>query len=696
MGGVVFSVTLSVSVAAAFMLFLKGPIVRRYGFKMINILTLIMAVRLIIPYSIQVPGIPVLRIAIPWYVPVIWAAGAVICLIVNLGKYIYLAKNISKSCKPVDDVNILAQYDALKQKMFIDKEIPLLISTRAGSPMLFGFFRPCIVLTVHGFSEGEMEMVLRHELTHYRNRDSLKKLFFSFVAAVQWFNPFVWLIMREYCCSLECMCDEAVTKEADTKCKKEYCYMLLKTGGQSRSLIAPAAYFSAKEMLKMRIDSVFEGKKKKMSGTLVTLFTVCLAILSGFLCACTVETPDDVKEDMSHVESGVENEKEAGGQGTEEAGPVSVSKAVSEAEQTIEEWSRKDGIFKFDNCNVIVPQVSEFPVYECEINAGIDTPEKKYEQFKEMEKELFGEGYFDEQDFIIVPADQSEAGEDVFRVELTLEEYLSGKDPRAVLLNSKDGSSIENFYSRVSYYTKYLSELNVAADGKYVFDDAYFVKRYECLNAQESELTDEYELFGGTATVAEAVACAEEAMDKYKYTVDENINYKTSAVDVYDKGDGTYAFEIFMQAYYGDIPFVSMAKNYDNDTDEINLRTGYLDSLCELTMVRCGEVDRLVSSYSNTALVPSGSKTEKILSVNQVLELLKDKFSNSIVYDIEEFKLGYDVYPTKDNTDGQEMDDMRTVLLYDVTMKTINSEIHVSIDAVTGKMNILKNNIGSL
>lgn len=90
---VLFSVTVSVSLVAALFLLLKERIAKLYGFQTIYILSFILAVRLIVPYSIQFPDIPRWSMVIPGFVPVVWLTGAVCCLFCQTGKYLYLRKS---------------------------------------------------------------------------------------------------------------------------------------------------------------------------------------------------------------------------------------------------------------------------------------------------------------------------------------------------------------------------------------------------------------------------------------------------------------------------------------------------------------------------------------------------------------------------------------------------------------------------
>lgn len=679
MGGVIFSVTLSVSLASVLLFLLKGTIVRRYGFKMIYIMSLIMAIRLIIPYSIQLPDTPKINITLPWYLPVIWITGVIICAAYQSGKYIYMKRKIISYSRFVNDEAILKKYETLKSEMFIDAEIQLIISAKVSSPMLLGIFKPCIVLPMHSFSENETEMVLRHELMHYKSKDSFKKLFFAVVAVLQWFNPFVWLIMREFCGSLECICDEAVTKNTDTQYKKNYCYMLLKTGEQSRMPTAAVNYFSTKEMLKMRIDSVFEGKKKKSGTALITSFAVCLTVLSGFLCSCTVETPDDVKEEMSRVESGVENEKEADKSATEEVTEVSglmpVSEVVSSAQQTIDEWNSKDGIFKFDNCNVIIPQISEFAEYKAQFEAGIETPQKKYEQYKRMEKEVFGEDYFNEEELHIDPGTYMGDGF------VTLEEYLEYDTGIGIIANRKDGGGIENQVSVLWYWLPYHDEM--------YYNNRNLVKTYNCYNCTESELNEEWELVDGVMTVDEIIKLAEETISKLDDKVDTKISFKVSQINIYgNDSNNLHSVEIFLQTFCGDVPMIELYQNFD-DSDEIKYK-GMLLGQSEMNMCKFGEISQMHTNGTNFALNPTGNSTNEIISLEQVLELIKRKLSNSVVYDVESIQLGYSGNAA---TEDDYWNNNKTIPMYNIIVSSTTNRIAFSVDAATGDMNVEKSSI---
>ncbi|MBP5540204.1 MAG: M56 family metallopeptidase [Bacteroidales bacterium] len=60
----------------------------------------------------------------------------------------------------------------------------------------YSFFRQ-IVVGVRGLTDEELRCILAHESFHVSNLHSLDILFARLMCCLAWFNPFVWLIMRE-------------------------------------------------------------------------------------------------------------------------------------------------------------------------------------------------------------------------------------------------------------------------------------------------------------------------------------------------------------------------------------------------------------------------------------------------------------------------------------------------------------------
>lgn len=682
---VLFSVTVSVSLAAAIFMLLKGRIAKRYGFGIIYILSLILAIRLIIPYSIQLPKAPAFKLVIPSFIPVLWAAGAVLCVLFQTGKYLYFRKTLLSDSTPASNEKPIAE--RVKKELFIDKEIPVLRSGKIGSPMLLGFKNPVIFLPAQDFTEAELLMIFRHELMHFKRGDVYKKLFFGAVAAVQWFNPFAWLLMRECSGSLEALCDREVTKNMDNSCKRDYCYLLLKTGKNAGKATAAGSYFSTKEMLKLRIDSVFDSGKKKRGGTLVVSSIVCLSLISSLLCSCTVETPQDVVDEMTRIESGVSNEKE---QGVIDGENVSVtlrpvSEVTAAAKEEIAKIAAADGIFKFDDCNIIVPQVDSIPIYSENFIYGIETPQKIYDQIRFLEKKWLGDNYYPDEAFTAVPYGYGSVRED-----LTIEQFLNDNRIAAVYSNRNnyDGEnygSIETLiYSLRLWKTPLLeSSLSDGSERIWLNNDNAAQMVY-CYNADEEALSQKLSLENGEITLSEAITAAEDYMKNFEYCYDEKIIYKVEKAYIYELPNGNNAVRFILRIYCGGFPMEYITAENNKEIPFSCADVTGLDGM-EMTMIRTDGFDQIITFKTNTMLTPTDKTLTEIIPIDEVFAIIKNKITNSVVYDVTEISLGY-IDACYEPYDIWANAEYYTHPVWNVTLDIGTQDLFATIDAVTGEL----------
>ena len=680
---VLFSVTVSVSLAAALFLMFKGRIAKRYGFGIIYILSLILAIRLIIPYSIQLPEAPAFNLVIPSFVPVLWAVGAVLCLLFQTGKYLYFRKALLSDSLSVSAEKALS--DRVRKELFIDKEIPVLRSVKISSPMLLGFGKPVIFLPLQDYSEAELMMIFRHELMHYKRKDPYKKLFFGAVAAVQWFNPFAWLLFRECSGSLEALCDREVTKNMDNFCKRDYCYLLLKTGKNAGGLSSAASYFSTKEMLKLRINSVFDSGKKKHGGGLVVSSIVLLSLLTSLLCSCTVETPQDVVDEMTRIESGVSNEKE---QGVIDGENVSVTlRPVSEVTATAKEEIAKiaaaDGIFKFDDCNIIVPQADSIPIYSENFLYGIETPQKIYEQIRFLEKEWLGGNNYPDEAFTAVPYG-------TVREDLTIEQFLNDSRIAAVYtsLDNYEGEfygSIETLiYSLRLWKTPLLESSLTNGSERIWLNNSNAAQMVYCYNADEEALSQKLSLVNGEITFGEAIKSAEDYMKSFEYCYDEKITYKVEKAYIYELPNGKNAVLFYLRIYCGGFPMEYITAENDKEIPFSCADVTGHDGM-EMTMIRTDGFDQIITFKTNTMLTPTDKALTEIIPVDEVFAIIKNKVTNSVVYDVTEISLGY-IDACYEPYDVWANAEYYTHPVWNVVLDMGTQVINATVDAKTGEL----------
>ncbi len=112
-------------------------------------------------------------------------------------------------------------------------------SEAVDSPFVFGFFRPVIYIP-YGLAGEELTYILAHERCHVRRRDYLARWLATFLLAVYWFHPLVWISYFLMSRDMEMSCDEYVLRGAAEEQRREYGMLLLKYAGRRERIVLPS------------------------------------------------------------------------------------------------------------------------------------------------------------------------------------------------------------------------------------------------------------------------------------------------------------------------------------------------------------------------------------------------------------------------------------------------------------------------
>ena len=171
------------------------------------------------------------------------------------------------------------------RKLRGDTRVRLACNPYINTPMLIGFFSPCIMIPRMAFvangRKSELEHILRHELTHYRRRDLLYKWFVVLVSSLHWFNPLMILVRREINRACELSCDEAVITSLHANERRSYGETLLAIASNKRlpTSIVTTTMCEGKRELKERLESIMIYKSKSI--LMVALSLVLTVLLAG-------------------------------------------------------------------------------------------------------------------------------------------------------------------------------------------------------------------------------------------------------------------------------------------------------------------------------------------------------------------------------------------------------------------------------
>lgn len=142
----------------------------------------------------------------------IWLLGALfffVRFVLNLGSL----RKVLRECSRITDERFLRVLAECQLQTGVRRMPTVVVTHRNVSPAVVGYFRPTIIMptvVTTDFSDEELRHVLLHELAHVRCGDTLVQRLCDCVQILHWFNPAVWLAIRQVRIEREIACDAFV------------------------------------------------------------------------------------------------------------------------------------------------------------------------------------------------------------------------------------------------------------------------------------------------------------------------------------------------------------------------------------------------------------------------------------------------------------------------------------------------------
>jgi peptidase, M56 family protein len=178
----------------------------------------------------------------------------------------------------------------------------MIVCEAISTPAVTGLLRPRLLLPHERYDVQELRYILRHELCHLKRRDMLLKLVLLAANAMHWFNPVVYLMLRQADEDIELACDSAATDGLELPERAAYSRTLLAAVQSSvRALPATTCFGGTVERLKRRITNVLGAQKKRGLG--IVALVLALTLTAG--CAVSwgerAQKNDDPFADKSYT-----------------------------------------------------------------------------------------------------------------------------------------------------------------------------------------------------------------------------------------------------------------------------------------------------------------------------------------------------------------------------------------------------------
>lgn len=180
----------------------------------------------------------------------------------------------------------------------------MIVCEAISTPAVTGLLRPRLLLPHEHYDVQELRYILRHELCHLKRRDMLLKLVLLAANAMHWFNPVVYLMLRQADEDIELACDSAATDGLELPERAAYSRTLLAAVQSSvRALPATTCFGGTVERLKRRITNVLGAQKKRGLGVvaLVLALTLTAGCAVGWGERAQTQKNDDPFADKSYT-----------------------------------------------------------------------------------------------------------------------------------------------------------------------------------------------------------------------------------------------------------------------------------------------------------------------------------------------------------------------------------------------------------
>ena len=188
------------------------------------------------------------------------------------------------------------QYPRLSSaiKKCCSKSVNLAVIPYNISPSISGILHPTVIFpdSYEFLSDEKLCYLCMHEINHYRNHDLWIKLLTEIVCCVQWWNPLVYLMKREYSLALELANDYQLMRTYPGFNKEDYAELILEIAKRTSDI--PFKYTggtipflrTSNSVLKTRINFVINTspeQNRKKGQIMPHIIIVCIAMFFSLI-----------------------------------------------------------------------------------------------------------------------------------------------------------------------------------------------------------------------------------------------------------------------------------------------------------------------------------------------------------------------------------------------------------------------------
>lgn len=226
----------------------------------------------------------------------VWLMGACATTAIYILRFQSFRSSTHRTCRgTVEEQELLSHLCARKH---IKRPVQICKGYRIMVPCIRGIRKIKIYLPMDDISPEELEMILNHELNHYKQRDIFWKPVMVVLCCVYWFMPLIWYVSRQMQKWSEASCDHRCYRDGYSL--TYYFESILRMGEKAVSLAAFAPTWGATaNELKWRINCMKKNRDKSLKRW-VSVLTTAGMLLTGTVTVFAAETGMEKAYDQSY------------------------------------------------------------------------------------------------------------------------------------------------------------------------------------------------------------------------------------------------------------------------------------------------------------------------------------------------------------------------------------------------------------
>lgn len=233
----------------------------------------------------------------------VWVTGVLVLLVKRLIEYIKITRWFAGYAQVEMTEQEKMFVDSLRKEYGVRRRVSLIRAQNGEATITFGVWKP-VIICGRDTESREAETLARHEMVHIKRGDVFWKILLEFTKLLHWWNPFMWMLRKEFDVVCECSCDEIVMRGKPDDEIKGYLRLMIEEAVHKKS-DGPAVKWKAgfgmhTKEIKERMDNLMRKNKWNRYAAAVLAIVLIFAnsmTVFAYRDPVTAVLPEDVSEE---------------------------------------------------------------------------------------------------------------------------------------------------------------------------------------------------------------------------------------------------------------------------------------------------------------------------------------------------------------------------------------------------------------